>query len=102
MHPLGYYVSTSQTDDLQEQFGTNLQNLPLAEKLHLLGVLAIHQQVVTQEPDDEYVLADALDEHPFEDTGAGNIELCLDTLEGESDQTIRAFMVALAAYIAGA
>jgi len=54
--PLGYYLDPSTAlDRLQETFGSQLEVFSLTEKLHLLGILAGHQQVIS---DKDYDLAE--------------------------------------------
>jgi len=98
--PLGYYVDPSTAlDELQETFGSQLEVLSLPEKLHLLGILAIHQQVIADKDydlaDEEYFMSDAYADHTFADE-TGKITGACELLHGASHRDLRGLLLALA------
>ncbi|XHX75691.1 MAG: hypothetical protein RBJ76_00070 (plasmid) [Stenomitos frigidus ULC029] len=102
--PLGYYADpTDQMTALAETFGSQLEVLSLTEKLHLLGVLAMHQQVVTDKDydlaDEEYFMSDAYADHTFADE-TGKLTGACESLQGARNQDLRGLMLALANQIA--
>ena len=47
--PLGYYADSSTAlDELQEAYGSRLEGLTAAEKLHLLSILANYAQAILE------------------------------------------------------
>ena len=97
--PLGYYVdSTPPIDRLQETFGSQLEVFSLTEKLHLLGILAIHQQVISDENFDleqeEYLMVDAYADHTFADEN-GKITGACELLDGATNRDLRGLILAL-------
>lgn len=97
---LGYYIDPSTAlDKLQETFGSQLEALSLTEKLHLLGVLAIHQQVISDKDydlaDEEYFMTDAYADHTFADE-TGKVTGACEILQGANDSALRGLMLAIA------
>ena len=103
MKPLGYYVDSSAAlDELQETFGAQLQAFTISQKLHLLAILAIQQQVIADgdQDSDDYRASDAYQEHPFTDEEGKVITACR-LLKGCNDRALRGVMQAIAAQLNG-
>jgi len=98
--PLGYYLDPSTAlDRLQETFGSQLEVFSLTEKLHLLGILAGHQQVISDKDydlaEEEYLLVDAYADHTFADEN-GKLTGACELLDGASTRDLRGLILALA------
>ena len=98
--PLNYDVDhTPPIDRLQETFGSQLEVFSLTEKLHLMGILAIHQQVISDRnydlENEEYLMIDAYADHTFADEN-GKLTGACELLDGATNRDLRGLILALA------
>ena len=91
-----------------ESVEAQIKHLSLVERLHLLSVLAMHQEMIEDgiyfigdDPEAaDYTVVDALREHPFYEASNTEIFNVCESLSGASDRALRALMVTLALQIA--
>lgn len=90
-----------------ESVEAQIKRLSLVEVMHLLSVLAMHQEMsedgiyfIGDNPEEaDYTVVDALKEHPFYESDNKEIFNVCESLNGARESALRALMVTLALQI---